>query len=104
MTAGTLPDSDFFPLSEAARYFPRPGGQKVSVKTLYRWASRGMRKGKLRTIKLGQQLCTCEDWVQVFISALNRDEVGVVDGVMPSNSEESRRLAVEHELDAAGIV
>ncbi len=104
MTTGTFPASDFFPLSEAARYFPRPGGRKVSVKTLYRWASRGMQRGRLRTIKLGQQLCTCEDWVRIFISALNRDEAGVVDGVRPSDSEESRRRAVDRELDGAGIV
>jgi hypothetical protein len=63
-----------------------------------------MRTGKLRTIKLGQQLCTCEDWIRVFISDLNRDEAGVVDGVRSSDSEESRQRAVEHDLDAAGIV
>ena len=103
MTAGSIPASEFFPLLEAARYFPRPGGRKISVKTLYRWASRGMRRGKLRTIRLGQQVCTCEDWVRAFISALNLDDVEVGNGVRPSDSEESRRRAVEHELDAAGI-
>jgi hypothetical protein len=103
MTAGTFPASDFFPLSEAARYFPRPGGRKVSVKTLYRWASRGMRTGKLRTLKLGQQVCTCEDWVRAFIAELNRPPAEQIDGEAVSTSEAGRRESVSRALDAIGI-
>lgn len=103
MTAGTFPASDFFPLSEAARYFPRPGGRKVSVKTLYRWASRGMRKGKLRTIKLGQQLCTCHDWVQAFIAELNGARAGDLNELKLSQSYSCRGESVSRELDRIGI-
>jgi Protein of unknown function (DUF1580) len=103
MTAGTLPASDFFPLSEAARYFPRPGGRKVSVKTLYRWASRGMRRGKLRTVKLGQQVCTCDEWVRAFIADLNDPSAEHVNEVTLSKTETGRRESVARELDRLGI-
>ena len=102
---GTTPESstDYFPLAEAARFFPRPNGKKVSLKTLYRWASSGIRKGKLQTIRLGQQVCTCEAWVRSFIAELNGLGANVVSGLGPTTAEARRRESVNRELDAIGI-
>src|SRR5690348_15058026 len=103
MTTATLSPADFFPLAEAARYFPRSGGRKVSLKTLYRWAASGLRKGKLRTIKLGHQVCTCEEWVRAFIADLNGAPADHLDEAALSNSEAARRESVGRALDGIGI-
>jgi Protein of unknown function (DUF1580) len=102
-TDPTVSAVDFFPLVEAARFFPRPNGKKVSVKTLYRWASSGMRKGKLRTIRLGQQVCTCEAWVRLFIAELNGLGADVVSELGPTTAETRRRELVNRKLDTIGI-
>jgi Protein of unknown function (DUF1580) len=100
---GTTGTADFFPLAEAARYFPRPGGKKVSLKTLYRWASRGVRKIRLQSIRLGQQVCTCEAWIEAFITDLNRTHDDAVGKPALSPTEAHRQELVRRQLDAIGI-
>src|SRR4051794_2694376 len=62
----------FYPLGMAVRYFPRPDGRRISIQSLHRWVGRGVRGVRLQSIRLGQQVCTCDAWVHEFVAALNR--------------------------------
>lgn len=93
---------EFFPLVESARYFPRPGGKKILLQTLYRWTSKGVRGCRLRTIRLGQQTCTSERWVREFIANLNSDKTVELSD-MASADHAERLERVEGLLNSAGF-
>jgi len=93
----------FFALKDACRFFPRPNGGHVSVKSIFRWAHTGVRGVKLRTIRLGGQVCTAESWVREFIQAMNVGRVDVGSEIAPSTRESDRRACVNSELDEAGF-
>ena len=106
MTGGTVPRADlleFFPLSEAVAFFPRPGSRHVALPTLYRWAARGVRGARLQTVRLGQQRCTTEAWVRAFITAMNAGRAEVIGQVGSADREQVRRRQVDAALDAAGL-
>jgi hypothetical protein len=94
--------TNFIALKDAVRYFPRPNGKRISLQTLYRWTSRGVGGTRLKTIRLGQQLCTCEAWVIQFISDLNR---GSTIAEMTSSGKPTRNISrmVNDCLDRAGL-
>jgi hypothetical protein len=92
-----------FPLREADAYFPRSKGRRVSLPTLYRWATSGVRGVRLQTIRLGQTRCTSEVWVMQFIAELNADREEAVQSIRPAEQELIRRTAINDELDAAGL-
>ena len=94
---------DCFPLSEARRYFPRPGGRRIAIGTLYRWTSHGVRGARLRTIRLGQQLCTCDVWIREFIEDMNASRPNAARDMRPTDQELARRRRVDAALDAAGL-
>jgi hypothetical protein len=94
---------DCFPLGEADRYFPRPNGKRVSIKTLYRWAARGVRGVKRKTIRLGHQRCTRDAWIRQFAAELNVCDASSARQIRPSGQETVRRRGVNAALDAAGI-
>ena len=48
----------------------RPNGQPISVATLYRWASRGLRGVRLATWAQGATLCTTERALLEFMEKL----------------------------------
>jgi hypothetical protein len=92
-----------FPLKNADRYFPGPSGRPISLPTLFRWTSRGLRGVRLRTIRLGGTRCTCETWVLEFIAALNGNRTEAVEQLHPVDDEALRRRKVAAALDAAGL-
>lgn len=80
--------SHFFPLLEAADRLPRgPGGKKLSKAILYRWAN----AQKLKTIRIGDRLFTCQQWVDEFT------------GRKPADPVKERRDRANREADALGI-
>jgi hypothetical protein len=92
-----------FPLREAARFFPRPNGKRISLPTLHRWASNGVRGARLETIRLGQQVCTSEKWIRQFIAAMNAGREEAMRQIRPADRELARRRQVDAALDAAGL-
>lgn len=93
-----------FPLAEAAPYFPRKNGKRISLATLYRWATHGVRGSRLTTIRLGgQQVCTSEVWVREFIASLNSTKQEALAGIRPVELELIRRQQIDLALDHAGI-
>lgn len=94
---------DYFPLRVTRRYFPGRDSNRISLKTLYRWATRGVRGAKLRTIRLGHQVCTCDAWVREFIEQLNAGRPEVLPGEQPTDREVARRQQVDEALNEAGL-
>jgi hypothetical protein len=96
--------AQLFPLVEATRYFPGRHGRRVSAQTIYRWAGRGLRGTKLRSIRMGGQTCTCDAWVRQFVAHLNRDtHIDSPSDSTSSDVEVTRRARVNADLDVAGF-
>lgn len=66
---------NYMSLKDSARYFPRPDGKKASIKTVYRYGLHGVRGVRLKTMKVGAVLCTCEAWISDFVNQLNAGSV-----------------------------
>jgi hypothetical protein len=69
---------DLFPYREASKKVPgRRPGSNVSERTIERWCQEGLQKGqtriKLRVVRLGNDLFTCESWLMAFIEELSSD-------------------------------
>lgn len=93
----------YLSFKDACRFFPRPNGGRVSLKTMFRWAGTGVRGVKLKTIRFGGQVCTAESWIREFIRGMNVGRVDVESDVTPSTRESDRRARVDSELDEAGF-
>jgi hypothetical protein len=100
---GGVDPANFMALKDAARYFPRPNGKRISLQTLYRWTSQGVRGSRLKTIRLGQQVCTCEVWLRQFIADLNGGGAVISNSVPSSDHERSHRRQVDESLDRQGL-
>ncbi len=58
-------------LSEAAKLFPsKKGGKRISLSTIYRYASRGIHGEKLEVLYVGGTTCTSKEAVLRFIIAV----------------------------------
>ena len=57
--------SSYLTLADASSRLPKP----VTVRTMNRWATKGYRGAVLRTVKIGSQRVTREEWVEDFIQA-----------------------------------
>jgi len=97
---------DYLTLIEAANRIPgRRYGKRISVGTVWRWCKRGVRGGiRLRSVLVGGQRCTTEQWLKEFIEAMNQDaEPETVIHLKPRTPNQRQRAserAIE-ELKAA---
>lgn len=67
--------SEFLRLHEVPKRCEIPGRDgPVGVSTVWRWALRGVRGVRLRTLLVGGHRCTTADWVSDFVARLNADE------------------------------
>lgn len=60
-------------LTHATAYLPgRRAGKKISVQTLWRWCTRGLRGIRLRSVMVGGHRCTTLQWIEEFIDAVTQ--------------------------------
>lgn len=91
------PLENLFPLVEASDRLPRKNGRKISKSTVFRWSSKG-----LRTVMLGGQRYTCEEWFWEFIEARS----GGTAAAAAPRTPRARQRAIdqaERELDRLGV-
>lgn len=101
---------DLYPLRRAAAKIPgRRPGKRVSLRTLQRWRTDGIRDGSIRlhTVWCGGQFMTCDAWVAEFMTALNSTPEHEPQINAPHRrTPGQRQRAAEHaksELHAAGV-
>ena len=70
----TVHASDLVPLKESGELFPLRGGRPVSLPTLWRWAQKGSRGRKLKTVTVGGMKHTCRQWVDAFVFSEEQPE------------------------------
>ena len=88
---------ELYPLTDlpSRPWMPKKNGKKVSRFTCIRWALRGKRGLKLRTIMVGGLRVTCDAWVWAFFESL--------DGSAPATAMNPRRQTKDHELAEAEL-
>jgi Protein of unknown function (DUF1580) len=89
-------------LSEAAKFVPRRRrGRKVSISTIYRWASPAGHRGvRLEALRVGGSLCTSVEALQRFFNRLT------IDNVAPrkeTGTESHIQASVARELAEYGV-
>lgn len=60
----------YIPLAEAAKLFPA----RLHIATVYRWAQKGFRGIKLRSIRVGHRVYTTPEDVEAFLQAINQSD------------------------------
>jgi hypothetical protein len=80
---------------------PGPRGRKIHRASGFRWASRGVRGRRLRTVSIGGSLFSCDQWLHEFVTGTAAS--GVPDGRPDDSDRQDRILAAEAELRAMGI-
>lgn len=95
MVAGARLDEPVMTLVEAAGWLERRFGRRPNVATIWRWAIKGMRGVRLRTISLGRYRYTTESAIERFIAEISE----VLPGAVAEESGESRRPKVQDEPD-----
>ncbi|GAB5403964.1 MAG: hypothetical protein Aurels2KO_21950 [Aureliella sp.] len=61
---------NLLPLSCVPKYLPEKRGQRLSIKTVYRWAQRGLSGIQLETLQVGGTLYTSEEALARFFNAI----------------------------------
>jgi hypothetical protein len=97
-------ENDLLTLGEARSLVPRRRGKHPSLKTMYRWSSRGCRGVRLRTVQVGGSRMTCSTWVMTFLDELTARSIpgGAASTPTIAQRNQSRKNA-EGVLDAAGV-
>ena len=91
-------------LNVARRWFPKRDGRHPSLKTLYRWTTRGVRGCRLRSVQVGGVRMTQRSWVEDFIHELTARSISGGADTTPSVAQRSRsRRIAARVLDAAGV-
>jgi len=89
------------------RWLPqRRNGKKLSISTVFRWATRGVQGRKLQTVRFGGAMCTCESWLWEFASATSGSaSPGHLQGPAERTMAQRRRSVqlAKATLDKAGI-
>lgn len=67
-TIDDVPQDDLVPINELQ--FPK----KPQRATLWRWHINGVRGCKLKAIRIGSRLYSCDQWRDEFIAELNRSD------------------------------
>ena len=95
--------SEFIRLSNVPKikWLERLVGGRLGLSTVYRWAQRGIRGRRLRTIALGGKgMATTEEWLRTFFAELGN----APDDACQTATERQRQInEAERELEAAGI-
>lgn len=65
-----------FPLKEVPDRIPPRRGRKVHRSVGYRWAKAGLDGVRLRTVAIGGELHTSEEWLWEFIEAVTASRGG----------------------------
>lgn len=78
---------------------PGRRGGRLSYGAVFRWASGGVRGHKLRTVRVGGSLMTCEAWVADFVHRLT---AGAAPGDKTPADWRRELEDAERRLDAAG--
>lgn len=60
----------YFSLYAARKFFPKKDGRPCSHPTVYRYSTAGSSGVILKTVKLGNQRYTTEEWIEDFYEAL----------------------------------
>lgn len=71
MATGARFDEPVMTLAEAAAWLERRFGRRPNVATIWRWAIRGMRGTRLRTISLGRYRFTTEAALERFVAEIS---------------------------------
>jgi hypothetical protein len=103
----SLLGQDMISLREAAKRLPvGRNGKCVSLATLYRWASRGVRGIKLDLFCCGGRTVTSVQALESFIERVTAMRTGVGAAAQPARPTSSRRAAMQRanqRLDQLGI-
>ena len=91
--------SPLIPLSAAPRipWLPRrPEDKLLHVSTFWRWTQKGLRardgtRVRLRSLRVGDTLCTTEEWLREFFEALTSHDPGLAAATAPPRSPAARR-------------
>ncbi len=90
--------TEYYPVTQVPSKLPcKSKGKPVHRASVFRWCSVGVGGRRLRTVRIGGSLFTCDQWLMQFING---------DAASPSPVSEPNLDAVlraEHELSAAGI-
>lgn len=82
----------------------RQGHKKIDVRSVRRWAARGVNGVVLRTELVGGMRCTTEAWLSEFIERRTLAAMPATPIISVSSDKHRRdHLAAMRELDAAGI-
>src|SRR5713101_5789994 len=96
-----VPYDDLIAIPDSVKYFPRPGGKKISIPTIYRYTMSGCRGIRLRTVSAGGVLATRPSWIAQFIDALTTERLSRRGPVAQTPSSSTTQVAAQ--LDAIGI-
>jgi hypothetical protein len=84
------------------KWLPIRNEKRVSLATVHRWAQRGLRGVKLRTLRAGGALFTTECWLLQFFEALSEPTNGRANSPTPRQRKRALERA-QRELEAAGF-
>ena len=69
---GDILPKDLITLTEATCHIPgRNAGKRIGLQAVHRWANRGLRGVKLRTMMVGGHRMTTLQWLREFLAAIN---------------------------------
>ena len=104
-----LISEEIFPISSLPARLPPITGRgdrlrRISVQTVYRWSSVGVRGQRLETVQVGSVRCTSMNAYRRFVAALTaaRDAQPAAER-SPSAMAEKRHARMQGALDALGV-
>jgi hypothetical protein len=84
-----IPDlNTLIPLSEVPKRLPTKRGKRFHISTIYRWATRGTKGRKLKTVVLGGRTYTTEEALRDFM--VSSDGVKIENLTKPNVSKIAR--------------
>ncbi len=100
---GTMTNTDqnaYIRLEAVPRVCHLPGrrpGRSLSVQSIYRWATKGLRGGslRLRSVLVGGHRCTTREWWEDFLNGLNADGAHADATVLPRTPGRRARAAAD---------
>ncbi len=96
---------EYIRLKDACRLFPGQSGKALSIATIYRWATIGVRGSKLRVAQVGSGLCTTKRWAEDFIDTLTKKRLERLGQTEEKSEQEPSRAAIAagKELESCGL-
>lgn len=82
------------PLSEVPRHLPKRGKKRIHVSTVFRWAIHGVAGVKLRTVRMGRQKCTTEQWLMEFAEEIAQTEIAQTASTDEAQPPETKTEAI----------